>query len=195
LTEARPPAVTLEGRFVTLEPMAERHKEDLRAACEADPEIWDLYPYSMAGEHFEPYWVRTQKALAAGQMLPFAVMAGGRCQGVSCMFLDPPNHSLEIGGTYYHPALRGTAVNPESKRLLMAHAFDHGIARVGYRVDALNARSRAAMLKLGAVQEGIIRADRITWTGRTRDTVNFSVLAVEWPAVREWLDARLAAFG
>jgi RimJ/RimL family protein N-acetyltransferase len=180
---------------VTLEPLAERHKEDLRAACQADPDIWDLYPYSMAGEHFEPYWAGAMKRMAAGAFLPFAVVVDGRCMGVSCYFMDPPNRTLEIGGTYYLPAVRGTAVNPESKRLLLAHAFDHGIARVGFKVDALNARSRAAVLKLGAVQEGIIRADRITWTGRTRDTVNFSILAAEWPAVRERLDARLAAFG
>lgn len=192
---ARPPAEVLRGRFVTLEPLAEHHKEDLRAACEADPAIWDLYPYSMAGEHFEPYWAGAMKRMASGAFLPFAVVAGGRCQGVSCYFMDPPNRSLEIGGTYYHPAVRGTAVNPESKRLLLAHAFDHGIVRVGFKVDALNARSRAAVLKLGAVQEGVIRADRITWTGRTRDTVNFSILAAEWPAVRERLDTRLAAFG
>ena len=105
------------------------------------------------------------------------------------------NATLEIGGTYYRPELRGGAVNPAAKRLLMAHAFESGARRVQYKVDAINARSRAAVLKLGAIQEGILRQDRVTWTGRVRDTVVFSILADEWPAVRERLDARLAAIG
>ena len=83
-------------------------------------------------------------------------------------------------------------MNPASKRLMMAHAFESGARRVQYKVDAINARSRAAVLKLGATQEGILRQDRVTWTGRIRDTVVFSILADEWPAVRERLDARLA---
>ena len=76
-------------------------------------------------------------------------------------------------------------MNPAAKRLLMAHAFESGVRRVQYKVDAINARSRAAVLKLGAIQEGILRQDRVTWTGRLRDTVVFSILADEWPAVRE----------
>ena len=122
-------------------------------------------------------------------------MADGRCQGITTYYaIDPANAVAEIGGTYYHPNLRGGATNPAAKRLMMGHAFERGARRVVYRVDALNARSRAAVLKLGAVQEGILRQDRVTWTGRIRDTVIFSVLADEWPAVRDRLDARLAAF-
>ena len=90
--------------------------------------------------------------------------------------------------------MRGGPVNPAAKRLLMGHAFDSGVRRVVYRVDAINARSRAAVLKLGATQEGILRRDRVTWTGRIRDTVIFSILAEEWPAVRQRLDERLAGF-
>jgi RimJ/RimL family protein N-acetyltransferase len=85
-------------------------------------------------------------------------------------------------------------VNPQSKLLMIAMAFDAGARRVGFKVDALNARSRAAVLKLGARQDGIIRQDRITWTGRTRDTVVFSILSDEWPAVRAGLEGRLGAF-
>ena len=102
---------------------------------------------------------------------------------------------MEIGATYYGPELRGGAVNPAAKRLLLANAFASGARRVQFKVDAINARSRAAVLKLGAVQEGILRQDRVTWTGRIRDSVVFSILADEWPAVRERLDARLATFG
>jgi RimJ/RimL family protein N-acetyltransferase len=86
-------------------------------------------------------------------------------------------------------------VNPAAKRLMLGHAFESGCRRLVFRVDAINARSRAAVLKLGAVQDGILRQDRVTWTGRIRDTVIFSVLADEWPDVRDRLDERLGAFG
>jgi RimJ/RimL family protein N-acetyltransferase len=181
----------LEGRFVRLEPLAEQHKEGLRAACDADQEIWDIYPYSMAGEHFDPVWTGLLARRDKGLLIPYAVVASGEIVGISCIFPDLPNRTAEIGGTYYRPDVRGTAVNPESKRLLMAHLFDSGAIRVGYKVDAVNARSRAAVLKLGAHQDGILRAERITWTGRVRDTVVFSILAEEWPEVRDRLDQRL----
>lgn len=186
--------MVLENRFVRLEPMTDAHREDLRAACDADPATWtDLYPYSLAGEQFDANWPRFYGKPAADRM-NFAVVVGGRCRGVSSFLtIDPANASLEVGGTYFAPDLRGGAVNPSAKRLMMGHAFESGARRVQYKVDAINARSRAAVLKLGAVQEGILRQDRVTWTGRVRDTVVFSVLADEWPAVRERLDARLAA--
>jgi RimJ/RimL family protein N-acetyltransferase len=190
-------ATVLENRHVRLEPMGEAHREDLRAACNADPATWTaLYPYSMAGEHFDPTWARMQGDIDAGRTIALAVMVGGRCCGISCFSgIDAASASVEIGGTYYRPDLRGGAVNPAAKRLMLAHAFASGARRVQFKVDAINARSRAAVLKLGAAQEGILRQDRVTWTGRVRDTVVFSVLAEEWPAVRDGLDARLAEFG
>jgi len=99
---------------------------------------------------------------------------------------------VEIGGTYYHPDHRGGPVNPSAKRLLLGHAFTSGAQRVQFKVDALNLRSRAAVTKLGAKQDGVLRSDRLTWTGRRRDTVIFSILPQEWPAIRDQLDARLA---
>jgi RimJ/RimL family protein N-acetyltransferase len=185
----------LENRFVRLEPMGEGHREDLRAACDADPATWiDLYPYSMTGEAFDKGWARFYAEPAADRM-NLAVVVAGRCVGVSSFLtIDPLNASLEIGGTYFAPPVRGGAANPSAKRLMMAHAFESGARRVQYKVDAINARSRAAVLKLGAVQEGVLRRDRVVWTGRIRDTVVFSVLDDEWPAVRDRLDARLAAF-
>lgn len=185
----------LENRFVRLEPLGDQHKDALRAACEADQDIWmRLYPFSWAGEHFEPTWARFADQIAQGVTLAYAVVVDGVCQGLTCFLApDAANAVVEIGGTYYAPDHRGGAVNPAAKRLMMGHAFACGARRVVYRVDALNARSRAAVTKLGAVQEGILRQDRVTWTGRLRDTVIFSVLADEWPAVRDRLDARLAA--
>jgi RimJ/RimL family protein N-acetyltransferase len=187
--------VVLENRFVRLEPMSEAHKADLRAGCQADPKTWaELYPYSMDGEHFDRNWTRFYVEHGADR-INFAVTVEGRCVGVSSYLrIDPAYATVEIGGTYYHPDFRGGATNPATKRLLLGDAFERGARRVQFRVDAINARSRAAVLKLGATQEGIMRSDMVAWTGRVRDTVVFSVLADEWPGVRESLDTRLAAF-
>ena len=187
----------LESRFVRLEPMTEGHREGLSAATNADQQIWtELYPFSWANEHFAPTWTKLMGDQAAGNTQAYAVVAGGEVVGLTTFYaIDAANSVLEVGGTYYRPDARGGAVNPAAKRLLMGHAFDSGARRVVYRVDALNARSRAAVTKLGAVQEGILRSDRLTWTGRIRDTVIFSILADEWPVVRDRLDARLAGFG
>jgi RimJ/RimL family protein N-acetyltransferase len=189
------PAV-LENRFVRLEPLNEAHREGLRAACAADTRIWAaLYPYSMAGDHFGPRWTQLLADGDRRATLPFAVVAGEAVVGMtSFLNIDAPNAALEIGATYYRPEVRGGPVNPAAKRLLLAQAFAAGARRVQLKVDALNARSRAAVLKLGAVQEGILRQDRVTWTGRVRDTVVFSILADEWPGVQARLDARLAAY-
>ena len=186
----------LENRFVRLEPMGEQHREDLREACNADQAIWtELYPFSWAGEHFDPTWATLTAHIADGSTVGFAVMVEGRCVGLTCFSLmDSANGVTEIGGTYYRPDLRGGPVNPAAKRLMMGHAFDCGARRAVYRVDAINLRSRAAVLKLGAVEEALLRQDRITWTGRIRDTVIFSILDNEWPAIRDRLDARLTAF-
>lgn len=189
-------AKVLENRFVRLEPMAQRHKAELEAAVNADADFFPaFYPYSWAGDHFEPTWAKMAADVGKGHTMAFAVLVDGLCRGISTYYgIDPPNAVLEIGGTYYEPQVRGGPVNPSAKRLLMAHAFDSGARRVVYRVDAINARSRAAVLKLGAVQEGVLRQDRLTYTGRIRDTVIFSILADEWPAVRDRLDGRLAQF-
>lgn len=188
------PAI-LENAFVRLEPMSEAHREGLRAACNADQRIWtELYPFSWAGEHFDPTWAKLLADQAAGTTQPYAVVAGGEVVGITTFYaIEQANSAVAIGGTYYRPQARGGAVNPAAKRLMMGHAFGRGARRVVYHVDALNARSRAAVLKLGAVQEGVLRQDRLTWTGRIRDTVVFSILADEWPVVRDRLDERLAA--
>lgn len=189
-------ARNLHNRHVRLEPLAERHRADLQAACAADLQVWrDLYPHSMAPEHFDAGWDRMMAQAAASDWIPFAVLVGEVCVGMtSYIGPDRVNASVEIGGTYYHPDHRGGAVNPAAKRLMLDHAFTAGARRAQLNVDAINHRSRAAVLKLGAVQEGILRQNRIVWTGRIRDTVVFSILADEWPAVRARLDARLAGF-
>ena len=186
----------LENSFVRLEPFAERHKEELRAACAADPATWqDLYIVSMLGDAFDRAWDRFAND-ASGKNIAFALVIDGVCRGMSSYLdVDNAHNTVEIGFTYYDPAVRGGVANPSAKRLMMAHAFESGAQRVQYRVDTANARSRAAVLKLGATQEGILRHDKVTWTGRIRSTVVYSILAEEWPTVRDRLDERIAAFG
>jgi N-acetyltransferase len=183
---------TLVGRKVRLEPLASQHDVDLRAACDADPEIWDLYPVNMSGERYAAWRDGLQQRVDRGEALAFAVITDDRCVGVTAFTqIDAPSLRCEIGNTYLHPEVRGGAVNPDSKRLMLGHAFSAGMNCVQFRVDALNLRSRAAVTRLGAHQDGILRQDRITWTGRVRDTVMFSILRSEWPGVLERLNQRL----
>jgi RimJ/RimL family protein N-acetyltransferase len=186
----------LEDDFVRLERLGDEHRDDLFEACATDTEIWKTqYPISWDPEHFDETWAAFAATQASGQSLNYAVIAEGRCVGITCfMQLSPANGSVEIGGTYYRPEVRGGPVNPAAKRLLLEAAFVAGARRVQLNVDAINARSRAAVLKLGATEEGILRQNRVTWTGRVRDTVVFSILDAEWPTVREGLEARLARF-
>jgi RimJ/RimL family protein N-acetyltransferase len=188
----------LANAFVTLEPLSEVHREPLRAACAADPDVWrEFYSLSLLGEHFDQFWAEKRVAdRDSGAAHHFAVLREGRCVGITAFLkIDRANTSLEIGLTYYAPEARGGPVNPSAKRLLMGEAFDAGFCRVQFHVDEINARSRAAVLKLGATFEGIQRWERIIWTGRRRSTAVYSVIAPEWPGVREALDQRLAAFG
>jgi len=111
----------------------------------------------------------------------FVIFSEDRLAGMSCFInVDTDRGALEIGNTYYVPALRGTGFNSAVKELMIGRAIDCGFRRIEFKVDSRNARSQAAMAKLGAVREGVIRADRITWTGHVRDTVLFSILASEW---------------
>ena len=101
---------------------------------------------------------------------------------------------MEIGTSFLRPEARGGPFNPEAKLLMLEHAFSNGAARVQFRVDTRNQRSQAAVTKLGAIREGVLRKDRLTWTGFLRDTVYFSILDREWPEVKLGLERRLARF-
>lgn len=186
--------VDLQGRFVRMTRLDEAHREALRAVCAADQGIWTLYPYSMVGEGFDAYWDRAMGRNADGSGAIFAILKDGELVGVSGFGPDRVNQTAEIGGTYLHPDVRGGPVNPESKLLMLDHAFKQGCRRVQFRVDAMNVRSAGAMRKLGAHQDGVLRQDLVTWTGRVRDTIVFSILKDEWPEVRAGLAARVEAF-
>jgi N-acetyltransferase len=177
-------ASKLTGRGVRLERLCETHREALRAACAADPAIWEIYPYSMLGDAFDVWWENT----AGNRFVHVAIMAD-RLVGMSSFYdVDDANGSTAIGGTYFAPDVRGTGVNGEVKRLMLGAAFAAGARRVVFHIDAINTRSRRAVEKLGARFEGIMRQDRVTWTGRVRDSCVYSILEDEWPEVR----ARLA---
>jgi RimJ/RimL family protein N-acetyltransferase len=171
--------VPLADGDLALELLRAEHREPLRAACAADTEIWDIYPFSYAGEHFDPQFERILNG-APGRRA-YAILAGAELVGMTAWIEHGmPGWSIEIGNSYIVPALRGTGFNRRVKRLMLDHAFACGIERVGFKVDAINTRSRAAVLKLGATEEGILRHERRTWTGRVRDTVSFSILRSEW---------------
>ena len=143
-----------------LEPLAEGHREALKAACAEDREVWEIYATSYDPDHFDASF-DTIRALPDWRC--FAIIAEDRLVGMSCFIgIDAARGVLEIGNTYYVPDMRGTGLNERVKRLMLDRAFGEGFRRVEFRVDSRNARSQAAMAKIGAVREGVIRAERIT---------------------------------
>jgi RimJ/RimL family protein N-acetyltransferase len=163
---------------VRLEPLAEVHRAALKAACAEDLDIWPIYSASYDPDHFDAAF---EAMLVRPDWRSFALFKGDALVGMSSfMGIDLDRKVVEIGSTYYVPAMRGTGYNARVKDLMLERAFASGFRRVEFRVDARNARSQAALARIGAVREGVLRADRITWTGHVRDTVLFSILASEW---------------
>jgi RimJ/RimL family protein N-acetyltransferase len=164
---------------VRVEPLTEPHRDALKAACAEDLEIWRIYSTSYGPDRFDANFDRM---LAHSDWYSFALFRADRLVGMSSfMGIDRDRMVLEIGSTYYVPAERGTGFNRTVKDLMLTRAFACGFRRIEFRVDARNGRSQAALAKIGAVREGVLREDRITWNGHVRDTVLFSILASEWP--------------
>jgi RimJ/RimL family protein N-acetyltransferase len=181
----------LEGAHVRLEPLAPEHRAEMQDTLGSDPDNWTIQSVSAIGSHFESYW-----AMMAGtpRRITLAAFdqASRRMAGTSSFIdIDAQHRTVEIGFTWFRPEFRGTPINPETKLLMLTQAFDAGALRIQFSVSAANARSQAAVLKLGAKQEGVLRRHRITWTGAHRDTVLFSIIAEEWDDVRENLKTRL----
>jgi RimJ/RimL family protein N-acetyltransferase len=165
-----------------IEPLRDDHRSALKAACAEDLTIWDIYSTSFRPEHFDSSF---DLMLARPTWRPFAILLAGELVGMSAYLgIEPERGVLEIGSTYYVPRLRGTGFNRRVKDLMITRAIEAGFRRIEFRVDARNGRSQAAMAKIGGVREGVLRADRITWTGHIRDTVLFSILASEWRPAR-----------
>src|SRR4051812_44066496 len=157
---------------------AESYRAPLKAACAEDGEIWQIYANNFGPDGFDD---SINRYVSNGNTRTFVLFDGDELAGMSSFLgIDPSRQVLEIGGIYYRPHLRGTGFNRRVKDMMLSRAFDCGIRRVEFRVDRRNLRSQAAMKKLGAVREGVLRADRITWTGHVRDTVLFAILKDEF---------------
>lgn len=185
---------TLKGRHVRLEPITPEMREEMRGAIDCDPAAWEIMSINGCGEGFPEWWAMATRQSDAGDRVVFAIrrLSDKRVVGTSSYLgVDRLNRGLEIGSTFLHPDVRSGPVNPESKLLMLANAFDAGAIRVQFTVDVRNARSQAAVLKLGASQEGILRNHKITWTGHVRDSAIFSITDYDWPGVKQRLEFRL----
>lgn len=157
----------------------EQHRAALGQACAEDGDVWTIFANNFGPEGFDDSidFYRSKP-----NNRTFVLFNGDELAGMSSFLgIDTERCVLEIGGTYYRPKFRGTGFNERVKDMMLGRAFGCGFRRVEFRVDSRNARSQAAMAKLGATREGVLRADRITWNGHVRDTVLFSILSQEWP--------------
>jgi RimJ/RimL family protein N-acetyltransferase len=191
-----PQAVTLQGEFVRLEPLSSAHASGLRDAI-ADGALHTLwYTIVPAPESLDAWITTSLKAREAGAALPFVVrrLRDERIVGSTrFMNIEAAQRRLEIGTTFYSASVQRSALNTECKRLLLAHAFEalHCLA-VEFRTHWFNHRSREAIARLGAKQDGVLRQHQRLPDGSLRDTVVFSIIDSEWPAVRHHLQVRQA---
>jgi len=187
----------LEGLVVSLEPLRREHADLFwSAAHDALDDIFRWIPYRMqTREDFEQLVKKAYDEQQRGVSVVFATVerTSGRVIGSTrFMNIDRANRRVEIGSTWIAPAWQRTAVNTEAKYLMLCHAFEvWKCMRVELKTDALNHKSRNAILRIGAKKEGTLRQHLVTWTGRVRDTVYFSILDTEWPEVKARLTAQL----
>jgi RimJ/RimL family protein N-acetyltransferase len=187
--------VILEGRHVRLEPLTPGHAAGL-AEIGLDEDLWRWIPTSVrTAEEMSAYVQTALKEQADGSALPFALIekTSGRVIGSTRYGnIERVHHRLEIGWTWVARAWQRTPINTEAKYLLLRHAFETlGCMRVELKTDSLNERSRAAIQRIGAREEGIFRNHMITSTGRVRHTVYYSIVDSEWPAVKAGLEGKL----
>jgi len=187
--------ITLEGRWVRLEPLAQHHAVGLAEAAR-DEEIWRYMPAKLTTIEQIKHWITETLALqATGAVLPFAIVerAEGRAIG-STRYLNimPRDRGLEIGWTWLGRAAWRTAVNTECKYLLLRHAFETlDCIRVQFKTDQRNERSRRAIERIGGQFEGILRQHMVLPDGSYRDSAFYSIIDAEWPAVKAKLADRL----
>ena len=184
----------LEGAVIRLEPIRREHAELFWEIAKDDLEdIFRWIPYSMkTPEDFRKLVAKVFEEQQRGESMAFATVerSSGRTIGSTrFMNIDRNNRRVEIGSTWIAPPWQRTAVNTEAKYLMLRHAFEQWkCIRVELKTDALNQKSRNAILRIGAQEEGTLRRHLITWTGRVRDTVYFSILDSEWPEVKRRLE-------
>lgn len=195
-----PPPRVLEGRFIRLEPLTVAHADELHEAIGRAEVFAGGYGGGPAGlpptlEAFREF-VERYYPWAGGRTYGARLVGGpadGRLVGTSTLAdFDEAREHAHIGWTAWSPTVWGTVVNPEAKLLMLTEAFDHGFGRVKLQADALNTRSRAAILKLGATFEGVVRRDMLRADGTWRDSAVYSITVDDWPTVRSALEARVA---
>jgi RimJ/RimL family protein N-acetyltransferase len=189
--------VILEGRHVRLEPLSQAHHDDLTAVG-LDENLWRWIPTPVrTPEEMASYIDIALGEQSRGVSLPFALIekSTGRAMGSTRYGnIDRTHHRVEIGWTWVAPAWQRTGVNTEAKYLLLRHAFETlGCIRVELKTDSLNERSRAAILRIGAHEEGTFRNHMITISGRIRHSVYYSILDSEWADVKSRLQSMMLA--
>jgi RimJ/RimL family protein N-acetyltransferase len=194
------PPVTLEGRHVRLEPMTRERADAIAAAlaaAAADGDMWESKVTSIPRPEATAAYVA--QALAeqdGGVSMPFSTIdrASGRTVGSTrFMNIEAPHRRLEIGTTWIGKSFQRTAINTEAKYLMLRHAFETlGCIAVDLRTHERNVQSRAAIERLGAKLDGLLRSHRIMPDGSLRNTATYSIVAAEWPGVKARLEARLA---
>ena len=187
--------VTLRGRHASLEPLAREHEASIMQAA-ADGELWKLWYTSVPAPDQTTAWLDAALDMRERQgAMPFAVRANdsGNIVGSTRYFnVDAANRRLEVGHTWYAQRAQRTAINTECKLLLLIHAFEQlRCIAVEFRTHWFNHRSREAILRLGAKQDGVLRNHQLLPDGSRRDTVVFSILDGEWPAVKRHLSDNL----
>jgi RimJ/RimL family protein N-acetyltransferase len=194
MTAKAPAPITLTGSHVRLEPLTRDHLPDLFAAGGNDDAVW-LWQGGPTPRTEEELGAKLDVLLADESFVKFAVvlLATGRAVGwTTYLDISPVDERLEIGWTWYGSAHWRSAVNTESKLLLLTHAFeDLGMGRVQWKTDHMNERSQNAIARLGAQREGVLRRHRLRPDGTWRDSVYFSMLRDEWPAAKGRLAERL----
>lgn len=194
-----PQPIVLEGRFIRLEPMRPEHAEAF-AAIGLGQDLFRWYPYSMDTPEDMRAFVRLSLAAQAkGIAVPFTTVScdtGQVIGSTSFLKIERANRGLEIGATWIAPPWQRSACNTEAKYLQLRHCFeDLGCIRVEFKTDSLNHKSRAALARIGAVEEGTFRNHMICPGGRIRHSVYFSILDSEWPHVKQLLQDKLATGG
>ena len=187
--------IVLEGDFVRMEPMTLEHHAGLTAVG-LDPEIWRFtLVVVQTPEEMRGYMDAALELQRGGTTLPFVTIerSSGQIVG-STRFgnYDPANRRIEIGWTWIAPRWQRTAINTEAKYLMLSHAFEKlHCVRVELKTDVLNTRSRKAMLRIGAKEEGVLRKHSLVWDGRYRDSIYYSILDDEWATVKQELEKML----
>jgi RimJ/RimL family protein N-acetyltransferase len=185
----------LVGQNIELRPLRLEHKQALLEAA-ADGELWNLKVTAVPGPATIDEYISTAMAgREAGTVMPFIIMQRetGRVVGSTRFWkIDPVNRKVEIGHTWLSASVQRSGVNTEAKFLLLTYAFEvMNCVRVQFTTDELNEKSRAAILRIGAKQEGIVRHERIMPDGRKRNSVRFSIIDCEWPEVKARLQQKM----